>query len=327
MGRRDIVAIGGSWGAVDAVSRLLCDLPGDFAATLFITIHLGAQGDDILAEILDEHAPISASTARDGDGLRPGHAYVAPADRHLILLDGVVRLGHGPRENMSRPAVDPLLRSAGACFGPRVIGVILTGLLNDGASGLTDLKRCGGLAVVQSPRDAAASDMPWEALRACDVDYRAPLSDLPALLVELTAQNAEPPADIPADILEEVEIALGTARTAILPDDLSDVTPLSCPACGGVLSRIKRHPPLRYRCQVGHAYTAEALATQQGKSVDDTLRFVLRILEERVVLTEMMLADARRAGRMSAANAYAERLAESRANADVLRRALGGKPP
>jgi len=282
----------------------------------------------MLAEILAEHASISASMARDGDGLRPGHAYVAPADRHLILADGVVRLGHGPRENMSRPAIDPLLRSAGACFGPRAIGVVLTGMLNDGASGLADLKRCGGVTVVQTPRDAAAADMPWEALRASDVDYRAPLSDLPALLAELSAQEAGPRAEIPADIADEVEIALGTPRSAVLPKGLSEISPLTCPDCGGVLSRIRRLPPLRYRCQVGHAYTAEALATHQGGTVDEALRLALRIVEERIALTEAMLAEACHAGRGAAAASYAERLAESRAHADVLRRAIGGiRPP
>ena len=320
--RRDIIAIGGSWGAVDAIKQLLRELPGDLAATLFIAIHVGARGNDLLAEIFAEQAAITTSTARDGDELQPGHAYVAPADHHLLLIGGVVRLGHGPRENMSRPAIDPLLRSVGACFGPRAIGVILTGMLNDGASGLADLKRCGGLTVVQSPRDAAASDMPWEALRATQVDYRAPLSGLPGLLAELSAQEAGAPIDVPADIAEEVEIALGTARTAILPDGLSDVTALTCPACGGVLSQIRREPPLRYRCQVGHAYTAEALVSQQESAVDEAIRLALRVVEERVTLTEAMRDDAHRAGRRAAASSYDERLAESRAHADVLQQAI-----
>jgi len=326
--RRDIIAIGGSWGAVDAVKQLLRDLPGDLAATLFIVIHVGAQGKDLLAEIFAEQAAISVSTARDGDELRPGHAYVAPADQHLLVVGGVVRLGHGPRENMSRPAIDPLLRSVGACFGPRAIGVILTGMLNDGAPGLADLKRCGGLTVVQNPRDAAASDMPWEALRATAVDYRAPLSSLPKLLVELSAQEAGAPIDVPADIAEEVEIALGTAPAAIPSEGRPDVTALSCPACGGALSRIRRQPLLRYRCRIGHAYTAEALAAEQETTVDQAIRLALQIVEERVALTEAMLRDARRAGRRAAASSYGERLAQSRAHADVLRQAIEKtKPP
>jgi len=325
--RRDVIAIGGSRGAVEAVKWLLRNLPGDLAATLFIAIHIGARGNDLLAEMLAEHAEITASTARDGDELRPGHAYIAPADRHLLLAGGVVRLGHGPRENMSRPAIDPLLRSAGVCFGPRAIGVILTGMLNDGASGLSDLKRCGGVTVVQNPRDAVAPDMPWEALRASDVDYRAPLSALPALLVELSAQEAGLPTAVPADVAEEVEIALGSARAAIPRDGLTDATPLTCPACGGVLSRMRRQTSLRYRCQVGHAYTADALAIRQEGAIDEAIRVALRIVEERITLTESMLADARRAGRKAAASSYSERLAESRAHAAVLRQAIARPRP
>lgn len=322
MNQRDIIAVGGSWGAVDAVNRLFRDLPGDLPATLLIALHVGAQGRNLLAELFAEGASITASTAKDGDELRPGHAYVAPADRHLLLIDGVIRLGRGPRENMSRPAIDPLLRSVGVCRGPRAIGVILTGMLNDGASGLADLKKCGGLTVVQNPRDALAAEMPWEALQNSEVDYRAPLSDLPALLVALCGQKAGPPAEVAADIASEVEIALGSARTAILPEGISDITALTCPACNGVLSRIKREPPLRYRCQVGHAYTAEALADQQEGSVDEALRVALRIMEERVRLTGAMLGDAKRSGHKAAAVSYQTRLAESQTYADILRQAV-----
>ena len=324
MSRRDIIAIGGSLGAVEAVKRLCRELPGDLAAALFITVHVGARGRNMLAEIFNQQSAIAVSTAVDGAPFHPGHAYVAPADHHLLVMDDVIRLGRGPRENMSRPAIDPLFRSVAASFGSRVIAVVLTGALNDGASGLADVKRCGGVTVVQNPRDAFAPDMPSEALQSSDVDYRAPLADMAALLVQLSREDAGPTVKIPADIPSEVEIALGRAVISGLPEGLSDFTPLSCPACGGVLSQMRQGPPLRFRCQVGHGYTAEALVTAKEGSVDEAMRVALRILNERVVLTAKMAEEARYSGRHAAAASYEQRLEESEAHAEMLRRAISG---
>src|SRR6185437_13078920 len=169
-------------------------------------IHVGALGNDLLAGLLDAQSAISVSTATDGDVLRRGHAYVAPADHHLLVVDDVLRLGRGPRENLARPAIDPLFRSVGVSYGPRAIAVVLTGMLNDGASGLADLKRCGGITVVQNPTDAVASEMPWGALQASDVDYRAPLADMAELLAHLSSQEAEPAPAVPEEIKLEIDI-------------------------------------------------------------------------------------------------------------------------
>lgn len=221
MSRRDIIAIGGSLGAVDAVLQLCRNLPGDLAATLFIAIHVGAWGNNFLAGIFDEQSPLSFSTAEDGAAVRPGHAYVAPADHHLLVINGVIRLGHGPRENRTRPAIDPLFRSVGASFGPRVIAMILSGTLNDGVAGLADVKRCGGLTVVQTPGDAQAPDLPWRAIENSDVDYRVSLSDMAALLAKLSGEEAGPPVEIPADVRDQVKIALGGPGS-------SKLTPTHC---------------------------------------------------------------------------------------------------
>jgi two-component system, chemotaxis family, protein-glutamate methylesterase/glutaminase len=322
MSHRDVIAIGGSLGAVDAVNRLCRDLPPRFAASIFIVIHVGAEGNNLLAEIFDSHSPITISTAVDGERLRPGHAYVAPADHHLLVIDDVVRLGRGPRENMTRPAIDPLFRSVGVCCGPRVIAVVLTGMLNDGAAGLADIKRCGGVTVVQNPADAEAPDMPWGALHASDVDYRARLSDIPALLTKLISEEAGPAVEVPEDIRTEVQIALGRKAAPDVLARFASPVPLSCPACGGVLSQVKRWPPLRFRCQVGHAYTAEALSTHKEGAVDEAMRVALRIMEERVVLTEKMAGDARRSGRDAAAASYEQRVGDCQTHIDTLRKAL-----
>ncbi|OHV80450.1 chemotaxis protein CheB [Rhizobium sp. LCM 4573] len=322
MSRRDIIAVGGSLGAVDAVKQLCQALPRDLAATMFIVIHVGAQGNNLLAEIFDAHSSISIKTAVDGEVLQPGHAYVAPADHHLLVVNDHVRLGRGPRENMARPALDPLFRSVGVSFGPRAIAVVLTGMLNDGAAGLADVKRCGGVTVVQTPADALAPDMPLGALQASDIDYRAPLSDMAELLVKLSSEEAGPTVEIPEDIRSEVAIALGRQADTEIMAQFSDPVALSCPACGGVLSQVRRGSPLRFRCQVGHAYTAEALASEQEGAVDEAVRVALRIIEERIVLTEKMADEARMSGRGAAAASYEKRLNESRAYADILRKAI-----
>ncbi|CCM72452.1 two-component system chemotaxis response regulator CheB [Sinorhizobium meliloti] len=257
MGRRDVIAIGGSLGAVAALKHLLGKLPGDFAAAVFVVVHVGARGKDLLAEIFNAHSGIPVTTAVDGEAVERRHVYVAPADHHLLVIDGVIRLGRGPRENLARPAVDPLFRSIGLNYGPRSVAVVLTGLLNDGAAGLADFKRCGGVTVVQNPSDAVAPDMPMGALRASDVDYRAPLDGLAALLVELTGEEAGPPIPVPAEIRLEVDIAFGRQIGSETMLTIANPVPISCPACGGVLSQIKSWPPLRFRCQVGHAYTSE----------------------------------------------------------------------
>ncbi|MFC0805306.1 chemotaxis protein CheB [Ensifer sp. P24N7] len=325
MGRRNVIAIGGSLGAVGAIKQLLREFPPEFAATVFIVVHVGARGNNLLADIFSDHSPIPVTTAADGEQIECGRVYIAPADHHLLVIDDVIRLGRGPRENLARPAVDPLFRSVGVSYGPRAIGLVLTGMLNDGAAGLADLKRCGGVTVVQNPTDAAAPEMPLGALAATDVDYRAPLADLPHLLVQLTREDAGSAVSIPRDVGFEVEIALGRPVDAASIASIAVAAPLSCPACGGVLSQIKSWPPLRFRCQVGHAYTSDTLAAESEGSVDEAMRVALRIIEERVTLSEKMADDARRSGREAAAAANSRRAEESRGHAETLRRAMLGK--
>ena len=223
---------------------------------------------------------------------------------------------------MARPAIDPLFRSVGVAFGPRVIAVVLTGMLNDGASGLADVKRCGGVTVIQNPADSVAPDMPLGALRATDVDYRAPLSDMAPLLIELAGQEAGPAAPIPEDIKAEVGIALGRRSDPETLAKFSDPVAMTCPACGGVLSEVHRGPPLRFRCQVGHAYTADALAYERETATDEAVRVALRIMEEQALLGAKMADEARRSGRPAAASSYEKRVNENRAYVEILRRAI-----
>jgi two-component system, chemotaxis family, protein-glutamate methylesterase/glutaminase len=322
MHTRDVVVIGGSLGAVDATRKLVSALPGDFPAAVLMVLHVGASGKNFLADIFHSQSALPVKTASDGDRIVRGCAYVAPADHHLLVIDETIRLGRGPRENLTRPAIDPTLRSAGVCYGPRAVGVILTGLLNDGASGLADLKRCGGIAVAQNPRDATASDMPLAALAAAEVDYRASLTELPELLSMLVAQPAEPKPPIPPEIGLEVQIALGNSLGSDVIRQIARPSTYSCPGCGGVLSEIERGPPLRFRCQVGHAYTGEAIMADGQGGADEAMLLALRILDERSHLAARMAQEARASERDAAARAFEQSAEQARSSAQAIRAAM-----
>ncbi|PZM16446.1 chemotaxis protein CheB [Rhizobium tubonense] len=314
---RKIIAIGGSAGSIQVIRQICRMLPADLHATVLIAVHVGAGNQDLLAGILDIGGPLPAGTAVDGEPFQKARIYVAPVDHHLVIDGRFIRLGRGPRENMARPAIDPLFRSAGISAGPRAIGVLLSGMLNDGASGLADLKHCGGVTVVQSPLDAIESEMPRTALLASDIDYRAPASELAALLTRLVQAEPGPRLSPPASVALEVAIAIGRPSDTPTIAEIADPVPLNCPGCGGTLSQIRRSP-LRFRCQVGHGYTAEALAHEQEGSVDEAVRMAVRVIGERAVLMEKMTFDAMQAGRTAAAATFEERAQEYRRSASVL---------
>lgn len=316
-----IIAIGGSAGSIEVIRQICRALPADLNASVLIAVHVRAGNQNLLAGILENEGPLPSSTAVDGEPLQKARVYVAPVDHHLVIEGAFVRLGRGPRENMARPAIDPLFRSAGISFGPRAIGVLLSGMLNDGASGLADLKRCGGVTVVQNPLDAVESEMPRTALLASDIDYRAPASDLPALLNCLVQEAPGPTLTPPASIALEVAIAMGRPSDSPTIAEIADPVPLNCPGCGGTLSQIRRSP-LRFRCQVGHGYTAEALAHEQEGSVDEAFRIALRVIGERAVLMEKMTLEALQAGRTAAAKTFEERAREYRSSSAVLMNAV-----
>lgn len=323
MPRREIIAIGGSAGSIGVIRQICGALPADLQAPVFIAVHVGASSQNLLGSILDSGGPLPAGTAVDGEPLQDGRVYVAPADHHLVIDGRTARLGRGPRENMSRPAIDPLFRSAGLSAGPRAIGVLLSGMLNDGASGLADLKRCGGVTVVQGPVDTVESEMPRNALLASDVDYRAPARDLADLISRLMHEEPGPDLNPPASIALEVGIAMGRHSDSSVIAEIAEPVAMACPGCGGTLSQIWRSP-LRFRCQVGQGYTAEALAHEQEGSVDEAFRIALRVIEERAVLMEKMALEARQAGRTAAAAGFEDRAREYRGNAAILMRAALG---
>src|SRR5215472_1690940 len=186
MARRDIIVIGASAGGIEAVRKLVGELPEGFRASFFVVLHIGPDSPGILDQIRYLSGPLKASYPFDGELIKPGQVYVAPPDRHLLLEPGRLRLSRGPKENRFRPAIDPLFRSAAQVYGPKVIGVILTGGLDDGTAGLWAVKRLGGTAVVQDPEEALVGSMPRNALTNVKVDHCVGVAEIPPLLVQLT---------------------------------------------------------------------------------------------------------------------------------------------
>jgi two-component system, chemotaxis family, protein-glutamate methylesterase/glutaminase len=278
--RRDIVVIGTSAGGIDAIRMLLAGLPADLPAAVFVVVHIDAKSPGLLPRIFGRAGRLPVEHARDGAPVRPGRVYVAPPDRHVLLEADGMRVVRGPTENRHRPAIDPLFRSAAWAFGPRVIGVVLTGLLDDGAAGLWAVKTCGGLAVVQDPADAAFPDMPRNALAHVRADRTLPLAAIAPALVELTAT---PASAAPAAVPERVEIETRFAKAdAAMPemDALGQPSTFACPACHGALWELQEGTLRRYRCHTGHAFGPESLAAALDDETERALTESLRALHE-----------------------------------------------
>ena len=321
MANRDVIVIGGSTGAIKPLNAILGMLPGNIDAAVLVVIHV-QSGSAGIRTALAANSPLPVLTASEGMAVEHGKVYIAPPDHHLLLIDGIIKLGNGPRENLARPAIDPLLRSAALTAGSRTIGLVLSGMLNDGAAGLASIKRCGGVAMVQAPSTAVAPEMPLAALEATAVDLSGGERDLATAILKFVAEEAGPLIATPPALRLEVAIAAGDATTTGTVEQFAHPVALTCPDCGGVLSEADERHPLRFRCQVGHAYTAKALLAEQQDAVDEAMRVALRIIEERAHLVSRMGQDAECSGRSSIAEDYLKRADEYRAQADVLRVAL-----
>jgi two-component system chemotaxis response regulator CheB len=316
----DIVVIGGSAGAVEALRTIVSGLPADLGAAVLVVIHMSPEGPGLLAPLLERAGRLPAVQASDGERVERGRIYVARPDHHLLLRDGRVGVVRGPKENRARPSVDPLFRSAALEYGPRVIGVVLTGSLDDGAAGLAAIKGRGGVAVVQDPRDALFSSMPRSALQAVRPDHVLPLSGIAAVVAQTVAMPAGPTPP-PAEKLS-VEVAMGTGEPEDI-DRLGPPSPYGCPECGGVLNEVDDDAVMRFRCRVGHAYTAEHLAVEQDDKIEASLWAAMRTLEESAELKKKLAARLRPAG----APAFVRRLEagarDALAHAASLRKLLG----
>jgi len=277
----DILVIGASTGGIDAIRGLMAGLPADLPAAVFVVIHIDPVHETHLAELLARPGGMPAQVARDGEVVRPGHILVAPADHHLMVRAGHVEINHGPRENSHRPAVDALFRTAAAAYGPRVIGVVLTGHRDCGTAGLLSIKARGGIAVVQDPTDAVAPQMPSSAIAHVDVDHVTRLAELPALLIQLVGAEAAP---WPSVVLPEIQQMEGAKAGD--PD-----VELVCPSCQGKLTVGGTEGFPMFRCHVGHVFTLQSLTAEQADEVERALWASARALEEGAALSGRVAAS------------------------------------
>ncbi|MBO0358044.1 chemotaxis protein CheB [Hymenobacter sp. BT186] len=312
-----IIAIGTSAGGMPALVELVSQLPATLPAAVLVVQHLApdSSGEHLVSR-LSMHTRLRCHLAAHGDTLQAGHLYLAPADRHLLVHEGTLLVTRGPRENNYRPAVDALFRSVAVSYGTAVLGVILTGMLHDGTAGLDFIKRCGGRAIVQTPADAEFPSMPYTAMRNVAVDYVVPLSDMAALLQELTSQVPPPPIPIPEDLKAEAAIAERVVGTTEEADHLGERVPMTCPDCGGALWKLEHGNVLRFRCHTGHAFTADALFESSKHALEETLWVALRMMEERKNLLSSMamrgegLWSVQQAERLNEIKAHINRLRE-----------------
>jgi two-component system chemotaxis response regulator CheB len=312
----DIIVIGASSGGLDALRQLVQDLPGNLSAAVFIVMHVGIRSH--LTEILRKLSALPVVPAESGMPIRPGTIYVAKPGKHLLIHDGHILLRRGPRENMARPAIDPLFRTAAASHGGRVIGVVLSGALNDGTAGLRAVKRCGGLAVVQDPDDASVPFMPRSALRHVQVDHVARTDRMGQLLDRLAREPAGPTPEIPMDIRLEATLAAQEKGSMELENKLGKLSPFTCPECNGALWEISDGSMLRYRCHVGHAFTAEAVLTGRAAEVDKMLEGLVRSHQEHAALARRMAKQERSLQNDSLAEQFEARAKEYEDDAEVV---------
>ena len=320
---RDLIVIGASAGGIEALRQLCAGLPADLNAAVLVVLHTAPNAGGLLPRVLTRAGPLLAAHPLDGDEIQKGRIYVAPPDLHMIVEDGVLRTIQGPRENHHRPAIDPTFRSAALSRGNRVIGVVLTGLLDDGTSGLMVVRAHGGTAVVQDPSTAMFPSMPQHALDRVPDALVASTAELPQLLSGLVTEKIE--ADEHTSASKD---PLATSETRFAELDMSEIekeirngkpSSFACPECGGVLWEINQQGMLRFRCRVGHAYTAEHLRAEQRHAVETALWSALRALEESAALYKRMAERARAAHQSQTRRVYDERASTAESNARTLR--------
>ena len=313
MKKKDIFVIGASAGGIEALSQLVSNLPAEFPGKLFVVVHVPQDATSVLPSILSRRGNLPAVHPTDGDRPASGHIYVAPPSYHMLLEKSRIRLVRGPREHGTRPAADPLFRSAALSFGPRVVGVVLSGNLDDGTSGLQVIKASGGIGLVQDPAEAMYNGMISSAIQSGCVDEVLPAAKIATRLVELAG---EPVAEEATQMAED-DRTINEAEEEVAIDELAwdqlhsdnqpgTISAFVCPDCNGTLWELSAGETLRYRCRVGHAFAVDSLLARQGESIETAFWIALRALEERGWLIRRLLRRARQSGQEASIRRYNE---------------------
>ena len=302
------IVIGASAGGFEVLLDIVSQLPADLPAPIFVVMHIPAYHPSYLPAILSKAGPLKAIHPEDGRMVQAGFIYVAPPDHHLLVDDGHIAVKRGPKENGFRPSIDALFRSAAYSYGPAAVGVVLSGALHDGTSGLWTIKRLGGTAIVQDPYDAEYASMPRSALEYVDADYRVPSAEISGLLVRLANETSEKKMaaneKLEKRIATEVQIAAGTNMSEKNILEMGELSPFTCPECHGTLIEIKDGKFSRFRCHTGHGFTADALLEEVTRSTGEKIWQVTRSLQETVMLLQHMGRHIQDAGDSSRAEKF-----------------------
>jgi len=323
MKKSKVIVIGSSAGGVIALKELITALPADFEVPIFVVQHIAPQVHSYLPEILNHSGGLKARHPEDGEKIRNGHIYIAPPDHHLLIEDDRILVKKGPKENRFRPSVDALFRSAAYTYKKGVIGVILTGMLDDGTSGMWAINHLEGITIVQDPLDAMYRSMPQSVLEHVDVDYIVPLAYIPELLVGLTDIEMEE-APIEEDKNKElmkIEIDIAAQQNSFEKGIIAMGEPssLTCPECGGALNTLTEGKITRYRCHTGHAYSTESLLAEVTDATEIKVWQAIRSLEERVMLLEKSAYKQKDAGDEHVAESLMMKAKKTREATNTLR--------
>ena len=309
MAKRDVVVVGASSGGVEAISKIISGLPEHFPAAIVVVLHIGEQVRSHLPDILNRAGKLPAAHAVAHEPIRRGRIYVAPPGLQTYLQRGCFSVRRGPLENLHRPSIDTLFRTAAHHYGRRVVGVVLSGALDDGSAGLLAVKQGGGVTIVQDPLDARVPQMPANAMARAEADYVLPAGAIAELLMSLVTSfegggDNLLPGEVPLETVEE-----GSMSTACRSDELGPPSFFTCPDCSGTLFEIEQGQLLRYRCRVGHAYSQDSLVAAQNDAVERALWVALRSLEEREALMRRLADNSRRHGHHAVATMFDEKAA------------------
>jgi len=323
MAKHDVIVIGASAGGVEAISRIVAEFPRDIRASILIVLHI-SRGRSMLPEILTRAGRLPAAHPTDGEPLQYSRIYVAAPDHHLLVQDGAVRVVHSASENGLRPAVDPLFRSAARTYGSRVVGVVLTGALDDGTAGVAAIKLAGGITIAQDPEEAFSPGMPRSAINSGNIDHVLALRDIPLLLSALVEEEAAPGRPV-VDVgpLRAMEPDLAEVPLAINAGDRPGMPSVfSCPECHGTLWEVDEEGLLRFRCRVGHVYSPDSMMSAQTDEVDRALWTALRTLEERAALAHKLAERGRERSHAWVDKAFTHRAREAEKEASHIRALL-----
>jgi two-component system chemotaxis response regulator CheB len=322
MANRDIVVIGASAGGIPALVDLVKHLPSQLNASVFVVMHLSPHSPSLLPQIITRSGYLKAIHPRDYQVIEQGIIYIAPPNHHMLVEDDHILVKKGPKENRFRPSIDALFRSAAYTYKTRVIGIILSGMLDDGTSGMWSIKRMGGLGIIQAPEDAMCSSMPTNVTEYVTVDYSVPVSQMGELINQLIKEQAPEKPELEAEEIKriETEVKIAAQKNAFEAglQQLGNLTLLTCPECNGSLVQFKEGNLVRYRCHTGHGFTQNAFMANASKAIEEKLWQAVRSLEELVMILEEMAKQYEQLERPAKAQQFHKKAKETKEKAAIL---------